>query len=73
MTECPGDCASFAAPSSAQWFKIHEAGLEGAQKLIKAGNSLTVRIPATLKSGNYLIRHELIVSEKQGSVPEIMY
>nr|CCA94931.1 putative glycoside hydrolase family 61 [uncultured eukaryote] len=60
MVECPGDCASFSSPHTASWFKIHEEGLEGTQKLIKAANSLTVKIPASLKPGNYLIRHELI-------------
>jgi len=60
MVECPGDCSSFSAPHTASWFKIHEDGLAGTQKLIKSSNSLTVTIPASLKPGNYLIRHELI-------------
>ncbi|KAF2422393.1 family 61 putative glycoside hydrolase [Tothia fuscella] len=60
MVECPGDCASFSNPHTAEWFKIHEDGLSGTQKLIKAGNKLSVTIPASLKSGNYLIRHEVI-------------
>ncbi|KAF1986070.1 lytic polysaccharide monooxygenase [Aulographum hederae CBS 113979] len=60
MTECPGDCSTFTNAHTAQWFKIHDAGMEGAQKLIRAGNSLTVTIPSTLKAGNYLIRHEII-------------
>jgi cellulase len=65
MVECPGDCANFNSPHTAQWFKIHEAGLDGTQKLIRNGNSLTVTIPASLKPGNYLIRHEVIVSEEE--------
>ncbi|KAF2666551.1 family 61 putative glycoside hydrolase [Microthyrium microscopicum] len=60
MVECPGDCATFTSPHTASWFKIHDDGLAGTQKLIKAANSLTVTIPASLKSGNYLIRHEVI-------------
>jgi len=60
MVECPGDCASFTSPHTASWFKIHEDGLTGTQKLIKNSNSLTVTIPASLKPGNYLIRHEVI-------------
>jgi hypothetical protein len=63
MVECPGSCNSFTSPHTASWFKIHEDGLAGTQKLIKSGNSLTVKIPASLKPGNYLIRHELIVSK----------
>jgi hypothetical protein len=62
MVECPGDCGSFRVPQSASWFKIHQEGLAGTQKLKRNGNSLTVTIPASLKPGNYLIRHELIVS-----------
>jgi hypothetical protein len=62
MVECTGDCATFSSPHTAQWFKLHEDGLAGTQKLIKAANSLTVTIPASLKPGNYLIRHEVIVS-----------
>jgi hypothetical protein len=69
MVECPGDCASFSSPHTASWFKIHEEGLEGTQRLVKAGNSLTVKIPASLKPGNYLIRHELIVSDKDPLSP----
>jgi len=64
MVECPGDCSTFTSPHTASWFKIHEEGLVGTQKLIKASNSLTVTIPASLKPGNYLIRHELIVSKE---------
>jgi len=60
MVECPGNCQSFTSPHTASWFKIHEDGLSGTQKLIRADNSLTVKIPASLKPGNYLIRHELI-------------
>jgi len=61
MVECPGDCASFRSPHTASWFKIYQDGLVGTQKLKRNGNSLTVTIPASLKPGNYLIRHELIV------------
>jgi len=70
MVECGGDCGSFRSPHTASWFKIHEEGLAGTQKLKRAGNSLSVTIPASLKPGNYLIRHELIVSkyEKQVSL-----
>jgi len=60
MVECGGDCSSFRSPHTAKWFKIHEEGLSGTQKLKRASNSLSVTIPASLKPGNYLIRHELI-------------
>jgi hypothetical protein len=69
MAACPGECAS-ASPSSLDWFKIYHAGLVsgtsargkwGASEMIKNDNSLTVKIPM-LKAGNYLVRHETIVS-----------
>jgi len=60
MVECPRDCSSFTNPHTAKWFKIHEDGLSGTQKLVRSGNSLSVRVPSSLKPGNYLIRHELI-------------
>lgn len=63
MVECPGDCSSFTSPHTASWFKIYEDGLEGAKKLINKGNSVTVTIPSSLKPGNYLLRHQLIVSD----------
>jgi cellulase len=69
MVECKGDCSSFRSPHAASWFKIHQEGLAGTQKLKRNSNSLTVTIPASLKPGNYLIRHELIVSEDTAVIP----
>jgi len=68
MTECPGDCSTFTGVNKAEWFKVMEGGMiQGGQyrwatnKMIHADhNSVTIKIPATLKPGNYLIRHELI-------------
>ncbi|KAF1988470.1 lytic polysaccharide monooxygenase [Aulographum hederae CBS 113979] len=70
MTECPGDCAEMTDVNSAKWFKIWEAGLTAGTprngkwatgSIMKAqGNSLTTKIPESLKPGNYLIRHETI-------------
>lgn len=63
MVECAGEsCASFTSPHTAQWFKLHQEGLGGASTLKRNANSLTVTIPESLKPGNYLIRHEIIVS-----------
>jgi hypothetical protein len=58
-------------PSEGEWFKIYQAGLLsgtighgnwGTNEMMAKGFSLTVTIPASLKPGNYLIRHETIVS-----------
>lgn len=70
MTECKGDCSTWTRPYDGEWFKIYEAGLLsgtvghghwGTNEMISKGFSLTVKIPASLKPGNYLIRHETIV------------
>ena len=56
-------------PTGAKWFKIDEAGLLsgtigngywGAGKMIDQNSSWTTTIPATVPSGNYLIRFETI-------------
>jgi len=69
MTECKGDCSTWAHPNEGDWFKIYEAGLLsgtighgrwGTNDMMAKDFSLTVKIPATLKPGNYLIRHETI-------------
>ena len=67
MAECPGDCSSFTPDGSTQWFKIDQqgqsvAGNSGtwAQAKLLDGSPATVTIPNNLKSGNYLVRHELI-------------
>jgi lytic cellulose monooxygenase (C1-hydroxylating) len=80
MTECPGgDCSSFTDVKSAEWFKIYEAGFSvptgrgtwATQKhLVDNNNGLTVKIPAKLKAGNYLIRHETIVSYTASSLTQ---
>ena len=71
MIECGGDCASFTPSPSAQWFKIYHDGPTAATKLIKAGNSLTVTVPASLKAGDYLMRHEIIVSRPRSRIATI--
>lgn len=58
-----------ATAGSLSFFKIAESGLiSGASppgtwasdNLMKAGNSWTVKIPSSLPSGNYVLRHEII-------------
>lgn len=69
MTECKGDCSTWGNPAEGEWFKIYQSGLIsgtigkgkwGTNEMMEKGFSLTVKIPASLKSGNYLIRHETI-------------
>jgi hypothetical protein len=74
MADCAGDC-SLVEPASLKWFKIAEEGLRPGSVLGAAAGwyqsdlgapavpGWTVTIPKTLKSGNYLIRHEIIMIE----------
>ncbi|KAI0699254.1 glycosyl hydrolase family 61-domain-containing protein [Cytidiella melzeri] len=64
MAACTnGDCKTFDT-ADASWFKVDAAGLSGgvwaSDLLIQNGLSDTMTIPAELKPGQYLIRHELI-------------
>ncbi|KAF7292602.1 hypothetical protein MIND_01158100 [Mycena indigotica] len=63
MADCGGNCAQFDA-SKAKWFKIQEQGMDASGKWAQAnldnGSPATVTIPANLKAGNYLLRHEII-------------
>ncbi|KAL8404261.1 hypothetical protein RB594_009210 [Gaeumannomyces avenae] len=49
--------------TSLQFFKIDEAGLENgvwaSDKLINQGNKWEVTIPASIKAGSYVLRHEM--------------
>lgn len=77
MADCGGDC-SLADPADLKWFKIAEEGLRPGHVLSdsagwfqgdlvgKAGKAKpgwTVTIPKTLKPGNYMIRHEILMLE----------
>jgi cellulase len=81
MTECKGDCSTWADPSEGEWFKIFQAGLLsgtvghgkwGTNEMMDKGFSVTTKIPASLKPGNYLIRHETIVSRAVFEKPIVL-
>ncbi|RPD58202.1 glycoside hydrolase [Lentinus tigrinus ALCF2SS1-7] len=64
MASCgSGGCTSF-DHSNAEWFKIEESGLRSdgtwAMADLAAGKSATITLPSNIKSGEYLIRHELL-------------
>jgi hypothetical protein len=72
LADCGGDCSAVADTTTLKWFKIAEAGLEGegevvsfndgwAQRNIATWDGWNVTIPSSLKAGNYMIRHEVIV------------
>ncbi|KAI1116712.1 lytic polysaccharide monooxygenase [Nemania sp. NC0429] len=71
LAACDGDCAT-ADKEALRWFKIEErgqialgpgggtTGLWAADDLIEAGGDWTVKIPASIRAGNYVLRHEII-------------
>ncbi|ERF74952.1 hypothetical protein EPUS_05160 [Endocarpon pusillum Z07020] len=73
MAECPGKCEDV-DKTQLKWFKVAEQGLISTtgcnvkgntgcwalDKLIQAGNKWSVQVPAGLKAGNYVMRHEVI-------------
>jgi lytic cellulose monooxygenase (C1-hydroxylating) len=78
MTECPrGDCQGWQDAKGAQWFKIDEAGLLGGTVgkgrwgsgvMIAHNLSWAVEVPAQLKEGGYLLRHETVAMHS--SIPQ---
>ncbi|KAF8473281.1 glycoside hydrolase, partial [Kalaharituber pfeilii] len=65
LASCPsGDCRK-EDPTMLNWFKIDHAGLNSdgtwiSDTIIKNNSTWTVTIPAELKAGAYLLRHELL-------------
>ncbi|KIP10876.1 glycoside hydrolase family 61 protein, partial [Phlebiopsis gigantea 11061_1 CR5-6] len=69
MASCNGDCTSFDA-TKAKWFKVdqdgYDSGVWATTKLISNNLEVTMTIPAQLKAGQYLIRHELVALHDAG-------
>jgi lytic cellulose monooxygenase (C1-hydroxylating) len=74
MANCNGLCKTV-DKTTLNWFKIDQKGLLGGgnpgtwatDTLIANNNSWTVTIPPTLKTGNYVIRHEIIALHAAGA------
>ena len=76
LANCGGDCTSVNS-ADLKWFKIDEAGLLsgtigdgywGSGKMIDQNSSWTTTIPASVPSGNYLIRFETIALHSMPAV-----
>lgn len=74
LASCNGDCSTV-DKTTLEFFKIDAVGLIddsvvpgtwGTDKLIEAGNRWTVKIPATIATGNYVMRHEIIALHSAG-------
>jgi len=72
LADCDGDCTTV-DPSALKWFKIAESTLKPGHALIDSAGwdqepltwstnnpGWTITIPENLKSGRYLIRHEIL-------------
>ncbi|KAI0143403.1 carbohydrate-binding module family 1 protein [Xylariaceae sp. FL1272] len=75
LAACNGDCET-ADKTTLEFFKIDEVGLLdsttapgtwGSDVLIENNNTWLVQIPADLKAGNYVLRHETIALHSAGS------
>ncbi|CAE6420012.1 unnamed protein product [Rhizoctonia solani] len=74
MAKAPSDITKWTPGTDKVWFKIDEAGLEngkwaGTDVLLAQNGLWTVKIPANLQPGQYLIRHEIIALHAAGSYP----
>ncbi|KAG2420775.1 endoglucanase IV precursor [Aspergillus terreus] len=76
LAPCNGDCAQ-ADKSSLEFFKIEAEGLiDGSSppgqwatdELISNNNTAVVTIPASIASGNYVLRHEIIGLHSAGNL-----
>ncbi|KAI0722548.1 glycosyl hydrolase family 61-domain-containing protein [Earliella scabrosa] len=79
LAQCPGSTCTGVNAASLKWFKIDEAGLLSGTigdgywasgKMIDQNSSWTTTIPASVPSGNYLIRFETIALH---SLPAQLY
>lgn len=76
LANCNGPCETV-DKTTLEWFKIDEVGLIdptvidgywGSDVLIANNNSWQVVIPSTIKTGNYVVRHETIALHSAGTV-----
>jgi len=78
LAPCPSDNCLASSPASLKFTKIAETGLvkPGSPKeyvwatdqLRKSNNTWSVKIPAALKAGNYVLRNEIIALHTAGTV-----
>ena len=77
LAQCPGSTCTGVNAATLKWFKIDEAGLLSgtvyagqwaAGQMIAQNSSWTTTIPASVPSGNYLIRFETIALHSMPAV-----
>ncbi|KAF2667351.1 glycoside hydrolase [Microthyrium microscopicum] len=76
LAACPGECTTV-NKASLQFVKIAEGGFRNgvwaSDAMMKRGNVATAVIPASLKAGNYVIRHEIIALHGGGQGQAQLY
>ncbi|KAK6512539.1 hypothetical protein TWF481_001424 [Arthrobotrys musiformis] len=79
LAECGGDCSQV-DNLSLKWFKIEEAGLlDAAQNtwatdlMMQQGDAWNIQLPTNIKSGNYIMRHEMISLESTNSADGVQF
>ncbi|KAJ7818441.1 glycoside hydrolase [Mycena olivaceomarginata] len=64
LAACDTSCSTFKATQTTQWFKIAQQGTQSNgswyQERLYEGLLAEVTLPANLKGGDYLLRHEVI-------------
>lgn len=67
LARCPSGCENFKGDTGTVWVKIDEWAYRptetppwGSDKLATNGANWTVKIPSSLKAGEYLLRHEIL-------------
>lgn len=75
LAKCPGSCSDYSPGTDAVWFKIHHAGklADGswASDPFITDQPYSFKLPASLASGNYIVRHELIALHSAYAYPGI--
>jgi hypothetical protein len=66
MAKCDPDCGKFTGSSGKVWFKIAEDGgnpVWATQRLFDDKFRWNITVPACLKPGQYLVRHEIVQTD----------
>lgn len=72
LADCQGPCSAFSGSTGDVWVKIHQAGYDpdraaadggtpwASKRLPEQNSTWTVALPATLRPGQYVLRHEIL-------------
>ncbi|KAB5590485.1 Endoglucanase-7 [Ceratobasidium theobromae] len=76
MARAPSDITQWSPGTSAVWFKVAEQGLVNgkwaATDILKANNWIySFTIPASLKAGQYIVRHEILALHAAWAYPGV--